>query len=352
MYRNEHDRGAPTRRHFLAYCAQWLGALATLPLANPSRAQAQRTPQPLIVASHPIVADWVRNLVGTHAAVQAIAQPQQDLHSITLHPAHLPLLRQAVTIVTMGLGTETAFVRDCARLVPDTPRLALGDLLAPQRRLLRPTGIAPDHDHDHDHADSHDHTQDRDPDNTLEHGQHDDHATQYDPHFWLDPERVAEALAQALPNLITRIPSAQQSITAHAHPYLEALRALAADGRTRLADLPATHRKAFVLHDAYRYLNAAFGVELIGIDTVVPHGEVTAQRLLELKARAAREGIRILFTEAHRTSRVAQTFAQRLGLAVAGPLYAETFAPSPGPATYLDLMRHNLATIAAALRTQ
>ncbi|WP_217125853.1 metal ABC transporter substrate-binding protein [Hydrogenophilus thiooxidans] len=348
MHRNEHDRGAPTRRHFLAYCAQWLGALATLPLANPSRAQAQRTPKPLIVASHPLVADWVRNLIGTHAVVHAIAQPQQDLHSINLHPAHLPLLRQAVAIVAMGLGTDAAFVRDCARLVPDTPRLALGDLLAPEQRLPRPTAVAPDHDH----AEEPDHTPDPDHDAALEHHRHDAHSAPYDPHFWLDPERVAEALAQALPNLIVLIPSAQPSITAHAHPYLEALRALAAEGRARLTDLPATHRKAFVMHDAYRYLNAAFGIELIGIDTIVPHGEITPQRLLTLKARAAREGIRVLFTEAHRTSRVAQSFAERLGLTVAGPLYPETFAPPPGPATYLDLMRHNLTTIATALRAQ
>ena len=117
-----------------------------------------------------------------------------------------------------------------------------------------------------------------------------------------------------------------------------------------VATIPEKGRKGFAPHQAFDYFNRAFGVELIGIDTVVPHGEITPQRIEALRARAQRDAIRVLFTEAHRTSRIAQTFAAQLGLTVAGPLYTETFAPdSRGPTTYLAMMRHNLGEIRRAL---
>ncbi|GAB6050224.1 zinc ABC transporter substrate-binding protein [Hydrogenophilus islandicus] len=319
---------SPARRRFL-----YRLAALTVAFSAVSRPTAFASSSPLVVASHPIVADWVRTVGGSRLTVTALAEPHQDLHSVVLRPAHFAALREARLLVAMGLGVDAPFVRDAQRIAPQTPLLALGDTLPPDRLLRGAKELRDGHKHGHDHDDDHDH----------------DHGG-VDPHFWLDPTLVAEVIAPLSDQLSALLPDDADGVRARAEAFRRELVALHAQGREMVATIPEKQRKGFVPHQAFDYFNRAFGVELIGIDTVVPHGEITPQRIEALRARAQRDAIRVLFTEAHRTSRIAQTFAAQLGLTVAGPLYTETFAPdSRGPTTYVAMMRHNLGEICRAL---
>jgi zinc transport system substrate-binding protein len=167
-----------------------------------------------------------------------------------------------------------------------------------------------------------------------------------DPHFWLDPTRlaavghqVADALAEVDPEHAAEFAAAADELTAD----LDALDTELADGldACRGATLVASH-------EAFGYLAQRYDLHQVGISGIDPEVEPSPARLRDVAATVEAEGVRTLFFEVLASPKVTQTLADELGVgtAVLDPL--EGLAEEDDR-DYLDIMRDNLDALTAGL---
>lgn len=167
-----------------------------------------------------------------------------------------------------------------------------------------------------------------------------------DPHFWLDPTRLADvagavgdALAKADPD--------------HADAYEKRARAL----QDQLARLDAAFEKGLascrietvvVSHEAFDYLGERYGLDMEAVNGLSPDAEPSPQHLLELRDLAQRDGITTVFAERLGSPELADTLASELGIDVAVLDPIEGLSDDTADEDYLSLMRENLAALRKA----
>lgn len=173
---------------------------------------------------------------------------------------------------------------------------------------------------------------------------HDDHGDD-DPHFWLDPMRmadVADALAGAL----------AEADPDNAATYTDK----AATLRTELTLLDRQYTEQLggceidtvvVSHDAFGYLEK-YDLEFAPIAGLSPDAEPSPSHLAELQDLIEDEGVTTVFYETLVSPDLAESLAGDLGLdtAVLDPL--EGLSDETAAEDYLSLMRSNLAALTAA----
>ena len=178
------------------------------------------------------------------------------------------------------------------------------------------------HNDDHDHNDAHSGT---------------------NPHIWLDPV----LMAQAVPILVDALSEADPE---HADTY-------AANGEALVANLETLHNELsrtlepvqdapFVpFHDAWPYFVRRYGLNQVAVIEPAPGREPSPSYLAEVLGRIEQTGATAIFTDVQLPARPAEIVAESAGVA----LY--TLDPEGGgtDASYEDFMRTNADTIAAAL---
>ncbi len=185
------------------------------------------------------------------------------------------------------------------------------------------------------------------------HEGHDDHAHgSEDPHVWMDPHRVAEALpvlAQALTADAGLDPAA---VEACLNSYRAELEAVDAEIAAKVEQLPAESRKLVTNHDAFGYYAARYGFEVIG--TVIPSlssmAEANPAGLEELAEIIEHEGIKAIFAETQHSGDDIQALAAHVGDVDVVTLYTGSLGPpGSGAETYTGYLRTNTDLIVDSL---
>jgi zinc transport system substrate-binding protein len=124
------------------------------------------------------------------------------------------------------------------------------------------------------------------------------------------------------------------------------LRRLDHEFATRLASCAT--RTVVVSHDAFEYLARRYHLDVVPIAGLEPDAEPSLQRLHDLAAVIRDRDVTTIFFETLASPTLAQSLAGDLGLktAVLDPIEGLTSADPH--ATYLTLMRQNLAALAKA----
>ena len=220
-----------------------------------------------------------------------------------------------------------------------------------------------DHDegeHEHEEGDGHDdegaeHDHDEHGEGEDEGGEHaheheHDHGSE-DPHFWMDPLRVAKAAVHIAEELNKIAPS--PSWAERAEAYAASLEELDAEIRDLLSSIPEENRKLITNHDAFGYFAARYGFEVVG--TVIPGGSTLAEPssadLAALVDAIVDEGVRAIFAETIEPSILAEAVAAEVGSSVE---VVELYSGSLGEqgtdaATLIGMLRVNAGRIAEAL---
>ncbi|RBY95345.1 zinc ABC transporter substrate-binding protein [Blastococcus sp. TF02-8] len=178
-----------------------------------------------------------------------------------------------------------------------------------------------------------------------EHGdeEHDHGDEAVDPHFWLDPTRLA-AVGDALADRLTELdPEGADVYASNAAALREDLEALDADMTAGLANCAVD--TLVTSHEAFGYLADRYGQEVVGISGLSPSQEPSAADLARITALVRDRGITTVYTETLVDPAVADTVAEEAGVrtAVLDPLEG-LGDQSPGE-DYLQVMRANLATL-------
>lgn len=327
MTRNRGPHSSPLAGCVVAL-ALLAGACGTTGAAEPPADDA-----PTIAATTTILGDVVSNVAPATAEISVLMAPGADPHTYEPSARQLAELQEADLIVANGGGLE-------AGLQPalDAAERAGTPVFSALEHVTPLTG-------DEDHAD----------DDTEEPA--DDHADGHDhgaadPHFWMDPVRMAEAV-DALGAQIGELTGTAQGSADRAARYSAELRDL--DGRIRalLDDVPADRRTIVTNHEALAYFAERYDVHVVG--TVIPGmstgAEPSAQDIEQLAAVVRREGVTTIFAESTAPRQLAETLAGEVGGDVdVVVLFTESVGGDDGPETYADMLMTDAELISGALR--
>ncbi|MGY1752462.1 metal ABC transporter substrate-binding protein [Blastococcus sp. SYSU D01042] len=165
-----------------------------------------------------------------------------------------------------------------------------------------------------------------------------------DPHFWLDPVRLAELADQVSDGLAAADPDHADEYAAGAERLTAALQEL--DDRYREVLAPCEGATLLASHEAFGYLADRYGLRQIGVAGVDPHVEVSPARLRRVADEVRDTGARTVFFEAAAGPGVAGTLAAELGLGTGVLHPVERVADGE---TYPELMAANLDALRSGL---
>ena len=173
-----------------------------------------------------------------------------------------------------------------------------------------------------------------------------DEKTLYDPHTWLDPEKVAEE-AQIIADKLSEQDSANketyqknaQNFSAKAHDLTKKYQPI----------FENADQKTFVTqHTAFSYLAKRFGLNQLGIAGISPDQEPSPRQLTEIQEFVKTYKVKTIFTESNASSKVANTLVKSTGvtLKTLNPLEADP----QNDKSYLENLEENLSVLAQELK--
>ncbi len=280
---------------------------------------------------------------GEHVSVTSLTPDGAEPHDLELSPKMVDSLSSADAVVYLAgfqSAVDEAIEQQAPKTVIDVSSAA--DLIAAGTDANHPSedeeeatdeaqsGETEAHEHDHEGAD------------------HADHDMSADPHFWLDPTRMAQAATLVGDKLA-------EADSAHADTYKANAKALAEELNTLSDTLVAKTsnckvRTFVTAHTAFGYLADRTGLTQVGISGLDPESSPSPARLAEIAQIAKEQGVTTIFTEALIDPKVAQTLADDLGIttAVLDPIESQTDASKDYTAT----MNSNIDALTKALDCQ
>lgn len=298
-------------------------AAVMLPATLTSVAQAQDQQAKLpVVATFSILGDIVTNVGGDRVTVKSLVGPNGDAHVYSPSPADAKILADAKVIVTNGLGFEGWL----ARLIKSSNTKAPNVVAT---KGIKPRKLAGKHSHDHGHS----------------------HADG-DPHAWQSVANVKIYVANIRDGLTQADPAGKATYDANAVAYLARLDALDGEIKEAISKIPPERRKIITTHDAFGYFKDAYGVEFIAPQGVSTDSEASARDVARIITQIRKQKIPAVFMENVSDTRLLTRIASETGAKLGGTLYSDALTDEKGPApTYIDLIRHNIRTLGAALQS-
>jgi zinc transport system substrate-binding protein len=172
-----------------------------------------------------------------------------------------------------------------------------------------------------------------------------DDADELDPHFWLDPMRMA-ALSEAVGQRLGELdPARRDSYATNVAALRAELVRLDEDFRAGLAD--CARRTVVVSHDAFGYLSK-YDLDLESIVGLSPDAEPTPGDLARLRSLIENEGVTTVFAETLLSPALSETLAQEAGVTTAVLDPIEGLSDTTAGEDYVSLMRSNLAALREA----
>ncbi len=178
--------------------------------------------------------------------------------------------------------------------------------------------------------------------------EHGDEPGGLDPHFWLDPTRLA-AVVTALGTELGAVDPP------HAQTYLDNAAGAASqlstlDGEMSSALATCASRDIVVSHDAFGYLALRYDLEQIPIAGLSPEQEPSPAQLAQITDVVRSRHVTTVFAETLVDPKIATTVASSTGAEVATLDPIEGITDASAGTDYPSVMRANLAALRTGLR--
>ena len=288
------------------------------------------------VASFSILADMVRNVGGDRVEITELVGPDGDAHEFNPTPADAKKLARADIFFVNGLGFEGWMERLETSSGFEGATVVASTGIKPREMHEEHGDHASGDDHDaghEEHAEDHDH----------DHGD-------MDPHAWQDLANGEIYVANIRDGLIAADPGGKAIYEANAEKYLAALKAEDAAVKTALGALPQSRRRIITSHDAFGYFGDAYGLEILAPEGVSTASEPSAKDVATIIRQIRKDKIPAVFLENVTNAKILEQIATESGAKIGGTLYSDALSGPDGPApTYLDMFKHNVGTLTAAL---
>ena len=275
---------------------------------------------------------------GEHVSVTSLTPDGAEPHDLELSPKMVDSLSSADAVIYLAgfqSAVDEAIEQQAPKTVIDVSSAA--ELVEAGSDANHPAEEEATEETQSGETDAHDH---------AGHDHH--HDMSADPHFWLDPVRMAKAATLVGDKLA-------EADSAHADTYKANAKALAEElttlGDTLVTKTSKCQVKTFVTaHTAFGYLADRTGLTQVGISGLDPESSPSPARLAEIGQIAKEQGVTTIFTEALIDPKVAQTLADDLGIttAVLDPIESQTDASKD----YAAVMQANIDALTKANNCQ
>jgi len=299
----------------LSYAALLYMILATpLMIASPP-ARAADTIR--VAASFSVLGDMVREVGGDRVEVKTFVGPNGDAHVYEPTPGDVKALADSKILVVNGLGLEGWM----ARLQKSSGFKG--------KVITATTGIKT---------------------RQMEEEEHGTTRKITDPHAWQSLANGKIYVQNIRDGLIAADPAGKDIYQANAAKFLAEIDGVEREVKAKIGALPPSHRKIITTHDAFGYFGATYGMEFIAPEGVSTDSEASAKDVAKIIRQIKAEKVPAVFLENVTDPRLLGQIARETGAKIGGTLYSDALSDEKGPAaTYLDMFRHNVATLSAAL---
>lgn len=280
---------------------------------------------------------------GEHVTVTSLTPDGAEPHDLELSPKMVDSLASADAVVYLA-GFQGAVDEAIEQHAPTT---VIDVSSAAQLVAIDSTSNHPGEDEGTDEAQSGEAQSGKaQSGEAADHDHH--HDMSMDPHFWLDPARMANAATLVGDKLAEADPTNAETYKANAKALNEELTSL---GDNLVAKTSTCQIKTFVTaHTAFGYLADRTGLTQVGISGLDPESSPSPARLAEIGKIAKDQGVTTIFTEALIDPKVAQTLADDLGIstAVLDPIESQTDSSKD----YAAVMNDNIDALTKANNCQ
>lgn len=278
---------------------------------------AQAADKVKAVASFSILGDMVKQVGGDRVDVVTLVGPDGDAHVYEPTPADAKNLAASQILFVNGLGFE-GWMDRLEKSSGFKGKVGVASTGVKPRTMIEEEGGTPE--------------------------------TITDPHAWQSLANGKLYVANIRDGLIAADPDGKSVYEANAAKYLDAIGKEESAVKQALGTLPKDRRKIITSHDAFGYFGAAYGLEVIAPEGVSTESEASAQDVAKIIRQIKAEHIPAVFMENITDHRLLDQIAKETGAKIGGELYTDALSGPDGPApTYLDMFRHNVGTLTAAL---
>lgn len=268
-----------------------------------------------VMASFSILGDLVQVVGGDRVAVTALVGPDGDAHVFEPKPADAKNLLQTKLLVTNGLGFEP-WAQKLVKSAGYKGQIAVASQGIKPRTMLDEKG-----------------------------------KSETDPHAWQDPTNIAVYVRNIAAALSKLDPAGASIYQGNSEAYSKQLEALDAESKTAFAAIAADKRKVITSHDAFGYFGAHYGIRFLAPQGMSTSTEPSAKGVALLIRQIQKEKIKAVFVENISNPKLLSQLSKDAGVTVGPALYVDALSKAGGPAdTYLKLMRHNVAQLAAGMK--
>jgi zinc transport system substrate-binding protein len=166
-----------------------------------------------------------------------------------------------------------------------------------------------------------------------------------DPHFWLDPARLADVADEIAARLSETDPEGGESFSANAGALRHELEAL--DGELSAGLTNCENRDIVTSHNAFGYLADRYDLTQLGITGLSPEEEPTPADLAAITEFVEDHHAKTIYYETLVSPAIAKTVADETGAATAVLDPLEGLSRDAAGSDYFTVMRANLASLRA-----
>ena len=279
-----------------------VGTLALTGCAAPTRSADSRVH--VVAAFYPL-AYAAQQVGGDRVTVETLTKPGGEPHDLELLPRQILDIQDAALVVHLSHfqpAVDAAVAAHAAERSLDVAKAA--DLLT----------LTEEHDHG-----------------------------AVDPHFWLDPTRLA-AVGEAIADRLAQAdPASAAAYRANAAAFTAQLTTLDAEVETGLAT--CTNRDLVTGHSAFGYFAERYGFTQEPISGLSPDLEPRASDLAHVVEFVREHDVRTIYAETIASPLITQALARETGARIAVLDTVEGISDESAAADYPGVMRANLATL-------
>ncbi len=275
-----------------------------------------------VLASTSFLADIAQNVAGDRLAVESLLPIGADPHAYQAAPADVSKIAESDVLILNGIEYEH-FIE------------SLLENAGGERLVIEATeGLTPHAMDEHAEGDE-------------------DHAHEAgDPHMWLDPNLVIAYVENIRDGLSEADPEGADTYKANAGAYIAQLRELDAFIREQVETIPAERRLLVTNHETFGYFAGRYGFTVV--DTILPsfssEAGASAREVASAIDAVKTSGAPAIFLGEVENADLAEQIANETGVKVVDGLYLETLTDGPPAATYIEMMKYNVAQIVEGLK--
>ena len=287
-------------------------ACACAPGSGPQDADSDDGGRPVVLTTFTVLADIAANVAGEHLQVESITKPGAEIHGYEPTPGDIKKAAGADLILENGLNLEAWFAQFVDDI--DVPHVVLSN-------GIEPISISADA-----------------------------YAGLPNPHAWMSPLNVQIYADNAAAAFADLDPENTASYQANAARYRAELQRVQDDLVEQLRAVPTSQRALVTCEGAFSYLARDTGLTEKYIWPVNAEQQATPQQIASTIDFVAENTVPAVFCESTVSDAPMQRVVEATGARYGGTLYVDSLSAADGPVpTYLELIRHDADTIAAAL---